>query len=87
LVHYVASGIDEYEGLDAKIKWVMSFGDYIHLKERYTTGAGSHYRGGISNQDVQKIVRKVTLPNFDGSTKMLILGMFYARAIYFNFHS
>lgn len=66
---FFASGIDEYEGLDAWIKRMMSFGEYIHLKERRTTGARGHYRGGASNQDVQKIAGKVTLPNFDGSAK------------------
>lgn len=49
LVHSVASGIDEYEGLDAMIERVMSFGEYIHLKERRTTGVGTHYRGGQSS--------------------------------------
>jgi len=52
LVHSVASGIDEYEWLDGRIKRVMSFGEYIHLKQRCDTGVGSHYRGGASNKDV-----------------------------------
>lgn len=69
LVHSVSSGFDEYEGLDGRIKRVMSFGEYIHLMERRATGAGGHYRGGASNKDVQKLSGKITLPNFDGSSK------------------
>lgn len=48
---------------------MMSFGEYIHLKERHTTGVGGHYRGGASNKDVQKLVDNVSLPNFDESAK------------------
>lgn len=69
LVNSLASDFDAYEGLDARIKQVMSFGEYIHLKERHTIGARAHYKGGPSNQDMQKIARKVTLPKFDGSAK------------------
>lgn len=69
LVNSVASGINEYEGLDGQIKRVISFGEYIHLKERCTNRVGGHYRGGASNKDVQKLLGKITLPNFDGSAK------------------
>lgn len=71
MVNLVASDIDEYEGLDARIKRVMSFREYIHLKERHTTGARAHYRGGPSNQEMQKIVGKVTLLHFDGFTSLV----------------
>lgn len=61
LVHSMETGINEYEGLNPKIQCVMSFGEFIHLKERHETGVGT----------MQKVVGKVTLPYFDGSTKSL----------------
>ena len=69
LVHSVASSIDECEGLDARIRRVMSFGEFIHLKERRTTGAGHYFRGGSSNHEVQRLEGTVTLPNFNGEEK------------------
>lgn len=52
--------------MDAQIKWVMSFGKFIHLKERLTTRVGLYLRGGSSNHEVKRLVGKFTLPNFDG---------------------
>lgn len=63
-------GINDYKGFDGQIKRVMAFGEYIHLKERCTTGARGHYKGGTSNKDVQNLAGKVTLPNFNGSAKI-----------------
>lgn len=84
LVHSVALGIDEYEGLDARIKWVMSFGEYIHLKERHIRGVETHYRGGTSNHEVHKLAGKVTLPNFDGSTKSSARAWIQKQDTYFH---
>lgn len=84
MVNSTASNIDEYEGLDAQIKRVASFGEYIHLKERCTTGAGAHYKGGPSNQDVQKIAGKVTLPIFDGPAKSSVRAWIQKLDTYFH---
>lgn len=55
--------------MDVQIKQMISFGDYIHLKERPTTGTRKYYRVGYSDQDVQRLARKLTLPKFDGGEK------------------
>lgn len=58
LVNSIASGIDEYEWLDLKIRRVMSYWEYIHLKERNNTRFKMHYRGGQLNEEVHKIMDK-----------------------------
>lgn len=71
LVQFVEMRINEYDGLDPRIQRVMSFGEFIHLKQRCKVVAGASHRGGQSNEEVQKVAGKVTPPYFDGSAKSL----------------
>ena len=48
---------------------VMSLGEFIHLKERRTMGAGHYFKGGSSSHKVSRLAGKVTLQNFDGGAK------------------
>ena len=49
---------------------MKSFGEFIKLKESHKTGAGVPHRGGKTNQEVQLVVEKVTLPNMMGQPRV-----------------
>lgn len=70
LIRSFTDGINEYEALDPKIRMTLPFGDYCHLKEKYR-GFGTSPQGGKHNQnwDNQRVVGKVTLNSYDGSSK------------------
>lgn len=66
----VTAWMKEYDMFPPNVKSTLSLNDFYYMRSKQKRKA-STYGGHQSNVDLQKVVGKVTLPYFDGSSKCL----------------